>query len=92
MRFGPKCERGCLPVFSVADDEEARELLNASCPKNGSRPDEWVAPELQEEQTLTHLYDFSDRLAKVHERLKEKGMCRCAPADKPAPKKRPRKK
>lgn len=92
VRFGPKCERGCLPVFSVADDEEARELLNESCPKNGNRPDEWVAPELHEEQTLTRLFDFSDRLAKNHERLREKGLCRCAPVEETPPKKRSRKK
>jgi hypothetical protein len=75
VRYGRCLEDGFLPVFSVADEEEARDLLIATCPTNAHG--EFVARELVEEQTLENLQAFSDKLAKVHAILKEKGFCRC---------------
>lgn len=77
MSFGLKLPKGMLPVYSVGDEEEARELLDATCPKNGNRPDEWVSPELSREQTLERLDSFGDRLDRQHRRMKRKGRCRC---------------
>jgi hypothetical protein len=75
VAFGPKVPRGSLPVFSVADEEEARALLTQACPK--VRRDEFVAEELVAEQTLDNLMRFSHRLAVHHDRLKAVGRCRC---------------
>ncbi len=63
MRFGPKCEKGCLPVFSVDTKEEAESLLSLACEM--SYGGEYIARELVEEQTLENLQKFSDRLARV---------------------------
>lgn len=82
VRFGRKLPKGFLPVYSVADEEEARALLTLACPRNGP-VDEWVSPELKEEQTLERLLAFSDRLDVNHERLKAKGLCRCQPPSPP---------
>lgn len=78
MGFGRKpIPRGTLPVFSVADEEEARELLVMACPTNLRR--EFVAVELAEEQTLENLYAFGDRLRGLHDKyLVPEGRCRCA--------------
>jgi hypothetical protein len=81
VRFGPKLPKGFLPVYSVADEEEARQLLIASCPRNYQN--EFVAEELAATQDLERLQAFSDKLHKNHERLKENGLCRCHTA--PAP-------
>lgn len=70
MRFGPKCEKGFLPVFSVDTPEEAEALLILSCPRNASG--EFVAPELAEEQTLDNLDAFGDRLRERYQILKQK--------------------
>lgn len=75
MHFGPKCPRGDLPVFSVADEEEAKALLISACETNYKG--EFVAAELAFEQTLPNLYAFSHRLAKHHDILKATGRCRC---------------
>lgn len=63
MRFGPKCKDGCLPVFSVATEKEARSLLVAACGTN--MDGEFVAKELVMDQTLENLRAFSDRLVKM---------------------------
>ncbi len=65
MRFGPKCEPGSLPVFSVDTEEEARSLLSLACERN--MRGEYVARELVVNQTLENLQKFSDRLAAVWE-------------------------
>lgn len=65
MRFGPKCPRGFLPVFSVNTAEEARRLLIMACPQNGAG--EFVAVELAEEQTLERLYAFGRRLENLYD-------------------------
>lgn len=75
MRFGPKCERGFLPVYSVADEREAEDLLLAACGRN--LDGEFVAKELAAHQTLDNLKAFSDRLHAVHAHLRERGKCRC---------------
>lgn len=70
MRFGPKCEDGSLPVFSVDTEEQAKELLSLACETNGAG--EYVARELLHRQTLDNLKAFSDRLAATWEWLKTK--------------------
>jgi hypothetical protein len=64
-----------MPVYSVADAEEARALLVAACPTN--LRGQFVAPELVEAQNFTTLAAFSDRLDEAHARLREGGRCRC---------------
>jgi len=59
---------GALPVFSCDTEEEARALLNRTCPKNYRG--EFVAPELAEAQTLENLYAFGDRLQKAYDIMK----------------------
>lgn len=77
MRFGPKCEPGFLPVFSVADEAEARGLLLRACDTNIRG--EYVARELVHEQSLPNLYAFGDRLREIHDtRMVPAGHCRCA--------------
>jgi hypothetical protein len=66
---------GFLPVFSVDTDEEARRLIVATC-KLGN-DGEYYATELLREQTLENLMKFSDRLAEVHDIMKERGRCTC---------------
>lgn len=67
--------RGHLPVFSVADEVEARALLTQACPRVDG--DTWLAEELAQEQTLANLSRFSHRLALHHDLLKASGRCRC---------------
>jgi len=57
-------------VYSVDTEEEAEQLLVASCPRNYDG--EFVAPQLVEEQTLENLEAFSDHLAEVHQRMNHK--------------------
>ena len=67
MRFGPKCEAGFIPIFSVETEEEAHQLLTMACPLNADG--EYVAPELARgEQTLEVLYGFGDRLRETYNR------------------------
>jgi hypothetical protein len=66
VRFGPKCPRGFLPVFSVNTAEEAERLLVLACQTNIDG--EFIASELVEEQTLPNLYAFGDRLAAMYEK------------------------
>lgn len=76
MGYGRTPPRGTLPVFSVGDDEEARELIVLACPTNLAG--EYIAPELAREQTLPNLYAFGDRLARLHDEvLVPSGACRC---------------
>lgn len=70
-----KLPRGSLPVFSVADEEEAKYLLTMACPR--TMKGEFVAEELVEEQTLENLHRFSHRLALFYDIMKETGQCRC---------------
>lgn len=78
MRFGPKCEDGFLPVFAVADAREARALLAEVCPRNEAG--EFVSPKLAQEQSLERLEEFSTDLDRAHDRLIERGDCRCEEA------------
>jgi len=75
--FGSKVPRGRLPVFSVADEAEARRLLVLACPKTDDG--QFYAPELADEQTLENLDRFSDRLDRAHAVLMRTGGCRCTP-------------
>ncbi len=67
VRFGPKCPKGFLPVFSVNTAAEAEDLLILACPRNDAG--EFVAPDLAQEQSLENLYKFGDRLRKAYEFL-----------------------
>ncbi len=75
MGFGESLKDGTLPVYSVGDAAEARELLVLACPTNING--QFVARELLEAQTLENLQAFSDRLDRAHELLKKNGQCRC---------------
>jgi len=70
VRFGPKCPKGFLPVYSVDTEEEARQLLVVTCGTNVDG--EFVARELVHEQTLDNLYAFGARLKHVHEMIQER--------------------
>jgi hypothetical protein len=71
VRFGPKRpDDGWLPVFSVDTEEEAEQLLIASCPRGLDGA--FYAPELAQEQTLENLQAFSDRLLSIYTRIKER--------------------
>lgn len=72
---GPVVPPGHLPVFSVADEQEARDLLVAACGTN--LHGDFVARELVVEQTLENLARFSHRLADIHDYPREAGKCRC---------------
>ncbi len=76
MRHGPCLDKGFLPVFSVADAEEAEMLIVLACPTN--MKGEYIAPELAEEQTLKNLEAFSTKLDRAHDMLKQAGRCRCS--------------
>lgn len=69
VRFGPKCEEGFLPVYSVDTPEEAI-LLTLTCPTNVAG--EFVARELINEQTLDNLEAFGERLARAHKILRKR--------------------
>ena len=75
--FGSRIPRGRLPVFSVADDEEAQALIVLACERDGAG--QYVARELVREQTLENLEAFSTRLDRAHDHLVKAGHCRCQP-------------
>lgn len=75
MSYGRTTPSGCLPVYRVADEEEAQALLAYACP---TTPDgEYVAPELARKQTIENLEVFSARLDRYHDELVAHGLCRC---------------
>lgn len=51
---------GRLPVFGVATEAEAEQLIIMACPRDTAGA--YYARELAEEQTLENLVAFSDRL------------------------------
>jgi hypothetical protein len=69
VHFGPKCEPGCLPVFSVETEAEAKQLLVMACPRG--LDGQYYARELAREQTLEGLEAFSDRLQRCYTLMKE---------------------
>ena len=73
--YGRSTPEGSLPVYSVATEAEAQELLVMACPTNDEGS--FVAPDLIQEQTLVNLEKFSLRLDRYHEILVEKGHCNC---------------
>lgn len=75
MRYGRTVEDGALPVFSVADEEEARSLLTMACSTN--LDGEFVARELVMKQSIENLEAFSTRLDTMHDLIIERGRCRC---------------
>jgi hypothetical protein len=75
VRFGPKCEKGFLPVYSVGSEEEAKTLLSMCCGTNLDR--EYVARELLHDQSIENLEAFGDRLHKFHKILIDKKRCDC---------------
>ncbi len=70
MRYGRTVPKGFLPVFSVDTEEEAKQLLIATCPRGDDG--HFYARELIEEQTLENLQVFSDKLAMVWARMQER--------------------
>lgn len=80
MRFGPKCDPGFLPVYSVGSEKEAKSLLIFACGTN--LQNEFVARELLNEQTLENLEAFSVRLHQAHKLLVKNGRCDCSPSKK----------
>ena len=66
---------GHLPVYSVSDEQEARDLLVSACGTN--MEGQFVARELAFDQTLKNLQAFSDRLHMYHGFLIDAGKCRC---------------
>ena len=76
MGFGRTLPRGTLPVFSVADEKEAKDLIVMCCETNIHG--EYIARELAREQTLENLDSFGERLRKMHDEvLVPRGNCRC---------------
>lgn len=75
---------GTLPVFSVETEQEARDLIVLTCPRNLAG--EYVAPELAQEQTLENLDAFGDRLRTGYRLLmKLRGSAKkCRDCDNPA--------
>ena len=61
--YGRSLPDGHLPVFSVDTEEQAHELLVATCDTN--LDGEFVARELVDDQSLENLQAFSDRLAQI---------------------------
>lgn len=57
-------------MYSVSTEKEARALLTVACQTNIDG--EFLARELTQDQTIENLWAFGDRLAKVHEMMKER--------------------
>lgn len=79
MRYGRSVPSGFLPVLSVADEQEARDLITLACPTNYNG--EHFARELANEQTIDNLLLFSDKLVRCHEIMEKAGRCRCKGLD-----------
>lgn len=79
VSFGLELPEGRLPVYSVSDEKEARELITLACPMN--HEGQHIAPELAEEQTLENLEKFSRRLGFAHSLMVLNGGCRCKKAE-----------
>lgn len=76
VTFGRRCPKGYLPAGSVNTEEEAQALIERCCEPvwidQENRPG-FIAPELEQEQTLDNLYAFGERLeAEYQKMLKEK--------------------
>ncbi len=76
MGFGEVVPNGSLPVFSVDTEEEAQHLIVMVCPRD--RAGNHYARELAQEQTLSNLEKFSDKLQMAHDLFKKKGRCKCS--------------
>lgn len=65
-----------LPVYSVADEKEAKSLLTLACSTNYKG--QFVAKELVHKQTLENLELFGERLNEIHQKyIVSHGNCRC---------------
>ncbi|HSR79082.1 MAG TPA: hypothetical protein VLN57_21090 [Xanthobacteraceae bacterium] len=67
MRYGRSVPDGFLPVFSVDTEEQARQLILLTCPRDAEGTH--YARELAQEQTLENLQAFSDKCAKGWEMM-----------------------
>ena len=67
MRFGTECPEGFLPAFSVGSESEAEQLLTLAC-HTDRESGEYIAEELQTEQTLDKLEAFGDRFREIHDK------------------------
>ncbi len=70
MGYGRTCPDGSLTVFSVDTEEQAKMLLVCACSTNLNG--DYLAKELVKDQTLENLRKFSDRLAEMWERIKDR--------------------
>jgi adenylosuccinate synthase len=71
-------DEGFLPVFSVGDEEEAKQLITLTCSRGyGPTEGQYISRELSQSQTLENLELFSTKLDRAHDFMKEKGHCRC---------------
>lgn len=61
VNWGREVPEGHLPVFSTVSEEEAKQIVIATCELGTDG--EYYARELAEEQTIENLRKFSDRLA-----------------------------
>jgi len=61
---------GTLPVFSVETEEEARQLIALTCPRDLKGT--FYSRELAQEQTLENLQAFSDKLQCGYEFMKRR--------------------
>jgi hypothetical protein len=69
VRFGRGLTpKGFLPVFSVDNEEEAKQLIVLCCPADDAG--NYYARELADEQNLDNLRAFSDKLAKGYKMMK----------------------
>lgn len=71
-------DKGFLPVFSVGDEEEAKQLITLTCSRGfGPTEGQYISNELSQRQTLENLEKFSTKLDMAHDHLAKKGHCRC---------------
>lgn len=75
--MGKVCPPGCLPVYSVGTEKEAKLLLAMTCPMNYDG--NYYSPELAEKQSIANLTAFAKRLDEAHEILKKSKNCQCVP-------------
>ena len=75
MGYGRTTPRGCLAVYAVGTEEEAKALVVLTCKM--AEAGVYYAPELAEAQTLENLETFSARLDKAHDIIQQHGRCTC---------------
>lgn len=67
VRYGRTVEEGFLPLFSVDTEQEARDLITLTCPRDNDGT--YYARELVQEQTLENLYALTDKMRTAYDRM-----------------------